>query len=109
MNEKWGESEKRLSMALIISSKNENVEAVKILLNDLRVNPDTRSNMALQIASFKGYAEIVNLLLDFGKVKVNPSVGTLDIVIWNVLRMGHVKILQALLKDGRFNPSIMSL
>ncbi|KAJ3259378.1 hypothetical protein HK103_002281 [Boothiomyces macroporosus] len=87
---------------LNMAASNSNVEIVKILLNDPRVNPGDFNNLAIRTASELGDAEIVQLLLQ--NRNVDPSV--LDNAALRLAcYFGNVKVASLLLQDPRVDPS----
>ena len=78
------------------------IQNVKSLLKDKRVDPSYRNNSSIQFASENGHFNIVKLLLK--DKRVDPS----DNNNWAIKlasQNGHVDILKLLLKDKRVSPS----
>ena len=78
-----------------------NLEVVKLLLADKRVNPAA----AIKVASRKGNVEIIKLLLEDGRA--NPSSGN-NYAIRKASENGHVEVVKLLLADKRVNPTAYS-
>jgi ankyrin repeat protein len=79
-----------------------NVEVVKLLLQDARVNHSARDNYAIKLASDNGHVEIVKLLLQYGRA--DPSAQN-NLAIKLASQNGHVLVVKLLLQDSRVDPS----
>ena len=75
-----------------------NLEVVKLLLADKRVNPAA----AIKVASRKGNVEIVKLLLEDGRADTSVCY---NYAIGIASQEGHVEVVKLLLEDGRVDPS----
>jgi len=88
--------------AIRLASKNGQVEVVKELLKDSRVNPAATNNYAIQLASEYGHADVVKLLL--ADKRVNPAVYE-NYAIQLASEYGHADVVKLLLADKRVNPA----
>src|SRR3990170_2153039 len=79
-----------------LACKNNNIEVVKLLLQDLRVDPSDQSNDAIIWASQSGHVEIVKLLLQ--DPRVDPS-GKDNKAIGFAISLGHIEVVKLLLQD----------
>ena len=86
--------------------RNGNLEKIKLLLSDPRIDPSAFNNHAIQWASFHGFTEIVKLLLS--DPRVDPSIDDNYPIVWAV-RNGHPEIVKLLLSDPRINLSITDI
>lgn len=79
------------------------IEVVKLLLGDSRVNPaDENSTAPIAIAAEHGFTEIVKfLLLD---KRVDPSTDD-NHAIWYAVKNGHTDVVKLLLADSRIDPN----
>ena len=68
----------RVESAICLASEYGHVEAVRLLLNDPRVDPSADSNYAIRCSSNNGHAEVVKLLLD--DPRVDPSADNNDAI-----------------------------
>ena len=91
-----------LDRCLEIASDDGQLEMVKILLKDPRVDPSDDNNNSIRRASKNGHLEIVKLLLQ--DPRVDPSDGN-NYSIKAASENGHIKIVRLLLKDPRVDPS----
>ena len=73
-------------------------EAVRLLLQDPRVNPAADHNQAMRWASLYGYTEIVRLLLKDKRVDPSEAIRLAS-------ESGYIEIVKLLLKDKRVKPS----
>jgi len=78
------------------------IEIVKLLLQDKRVNPASHDNSAIAEACREGNIEVINLLLKDSRV--DPS-GNSNYGIKRASRNGHVEVVKLLLKDSRVDPT----
>jgi hypothetical protein len=78
------------------------INTVKLLLKDSRVDPSDSNNSAIKISSRRGYLDIVNLLLY--DTRVNPS-NEDNYAIRYASTYGHINVVKILLNDKRVNPS----
>jgi hypothetical protein len=88
--------------ALIAACREGNIEIVKLLLNDNRVDPAVMDSEALYRASVRGHLDIVQLLLEDGRV--DPAAMDSE-ALMGASRMGHLEIVLCLLNNGRVNPA----
>ncbi len=91
--------------ALISAINNGNYLAIKVLIENPKVDPSTKHNEAIIVASEKGKADIVRLLLT--DYRVDPSVDdnmAIDISSF----YGHTEVVKLLLADHRVDPSANS-
>ena len=58
----------RVESAILLALRYRNVEAVRLLLNDPRVDPSADDNYAIRCASENGHVEVVKLLLNDPRV-----------------------------------------
>jgi len=79
-----------------------NVDRVKILLRDSRVDPSVNNNWAIKWAADRGLTGIVKALLNDGRV--DPAAGNNYAIRW-AAGGGHMEVVKALLNDGRADPS----
>ena len=86
----------------IIDLNTENFEAVRLLLQDNRVDPSADNNYAIRKASENGHTEIVKLLLQ--DYRVNPA-DVNNYAICSTSLNGHTEIVKLLLQDNRVNSS----
>jgi hypothetical protein len=84
------------------ASHDGNVEVVKRLLNDPRVDPSDRYHEAIRCASINGHVEVVKLLLN--DPRVDPSADN-NAAIRLASNDGHVEVVKVLLNDPRVDPS----
>jgi len=82
--------------------KNNDVNQVKVLLNDERVDPSADDNYAIRYAAENGRSEVVRLLLQDGRV--DPSADD-NYAIRNAARNSNTEVVRLLLQDGRADPS----
>lgn len=93
------------NLALQFATEEGNIEIVKLLLQDPRVDPADEKNLAIIYASQNGYFEIVQLLLQ--DPRVDPSdIGNVDFnyknaAITEAFNNNHMKIVDLLLEDPR--------
>ena len=84
--------------ALRVAIANDNIESVRLLLDDDRVDPSSMDNNAIKTAAERGNVDIVDyLLLD---TRTDPGVDNnypLEIAAQN----GHYEVVDLLLKDKR--------
>jgi ankyrin repeat protein len=92
----------RLESAIRFASGYGNVEVVKLLLNDPRVDPSAHDNYAIRWASRNGHVEVVKLLLN--DPRVDPSADNNCAIRW-ASRNGHVEVVKLLLNYPRVDPS----
>ncbi len=79
------------------ASENGNLEVVKLLLKDKRVDPSVQNNSAIVWASQYGHLEVMLLLAD---KRVNPSDKNNDAIAL-ATRYGYDEISKLLLADNR--------
>lgn len=76
------------------------IKALKFLLNYKKINPSIYDNLAIRCASENGHIEIVKFLLTYSQV--DPTIWeSFPIYIASV--KGYTEIVKILLKDGRSN------
>ena len=80
--------------------QNEDLEKVKLLLSDPRVNPSVNNNFAIQYASGNDILEVVKLLLS--DPRVDPSDYN-NAAIRSASKNDHIEIVKLLLFDPRVN------
>jgi hypothetical protein len=85
---------------LISSIKKNQVDVVKFLLNDNRVEPNSFRNL-IEMVSIKGYSSILEILLKDGRCDPNEAI-TLSSI------NGHVECVKILMQDKRVDPSMDS-
>jgi hypothetical protein len=81
---------------------NNNIEKVKSLLKDKKINPSCKNNLALQLVSQTGNLDILKLILN--DKRTNPSDKN-NYFIQLAAESGHFQLVDFLLKDSRVNPS----
>lgn len=81
-----------------------NLELVKSLLNDPRVDPSARNNSAIAFACFFQQTQIVKLLLT--DPRVDPSVGKNFLLFCSCRLNCEQELLNLLLSDSRVDPSV---
>ncbi len=91
-----------LNDALVSAASDGNNLAMKVLLSDQRVDPSTRNNEAIQVASFKGHIEIVKKLL--ADKRVDPSDDNNKAIIFASVN-GKPEIVKLLLANQLVDPS----
>lgn len=91
--------------AIIYSSKNGQLESVKYLLKDPRVNPTAKRNCSIIYASAHGYLEIVKELLKDPRVQPQEDILELDALDY-ACKNGYLEIVKVLLKDPRVDPTV---
>lgn len=80
---------------LILAIKANNIDVVKSLLADSRVDPAARDNFAIRWASENGHVDVVKLLLADGRV--DPAADDNYARRW-ASRNGHVGVVKLLTK-----------
>ena len=75
---------------------------VKLLLNNSRIKISNDTLFPLEIASEKGFSDIVNLLLNDKRIMPNHKNFPLLLSSTN----GHIEVVKLLLEDNRVDPSI---
>ena len=80
----------------------ENIDNVKLLLTNHKVDPAVRNNGAIRWASADGHTEVVRLLLN--DKRVDPSVNDNDAIRTASIN-GHTEVVKLLLNDSRVNPA----
>jgi hypothetical protein len=78
------------------------VDGVRTMLANRRVDPAAQENEAIRAASSRGYVEIVRMLLADGRA--DPAANE-NIAIYFASVSGHVEIVRMLLADERVDPS----
>lgn len=92
---------KMLNEAVIEYTKFDNIESLRVLLKDPRVDPSTYStNSAIYIASQNGNSEIVKILLKDKRVKIDAH------GIYKALKNGHVDTVKIILSNKRISDKI---
>eukprot|EP01118_Nematostelium_gracile_P002769 TRINITY_DN1306_c0_g4_i2.p1 TRINITY_DN1306_c0_g4~~TRINITY_DN1306_c0_g4_i2.p1 ORF type:complete len:277 (-),score=77.03 TRINITY_DN1306_c0_g4_i2:375-1205(-) len=84
------------------ASENGNMEIVKELLEDKRVNAGARREEAMRMACKNGHLNIVKMLLQ--DKRRDPSAVENEAIRWACTN-GHLEIVNVLLDDERVNPS----
>ena len=82
--------------------KENNIQSIKLLLKNDKVNPSKDTNYPIRFASINGFFDIVKLLLN--DKRVDPSKYD-NWAIQLASENGHVGIVKLLLKDKRVDPS----
>ena len=87
-----------------VTSPNNNgyIDAVKPLLEDLRVDPTCYNNYAIKESSAKGHSALVELLLE--DPRIDPSANNNKAII-EACSNGHFSVVELLLQDPRVDPS----
>jgi len=85
-----------------ISARDGDLQYVKELIQDLRVDPSVKDNRAICVSAQHGHVEVVRLLLKDSRV--DPSTRYNYAICWAAAR-GHVEVVKLLLKDSRVDPS----
>jgi len=80
----------------------DDIEIIKTLLKDNRVDPSDRDNYAIKVASTNGHTETVKLLLQDDRV--DPSDNNNMAIRW-ASNNGCTGVVKLLLKDDRVDPS----
>lgn len=75
-----------------------NIELVKLLLENSRVDPSIYNNYCIMMASERGHTEIVKILLKDNRV--NPAIKN-NYPIKTAKMYGHQEIVNLLIEDGR--------
>lgn len=91
--------------AIIYSCLRGQVESVKYLLKDTRVNPTAKRNCSIIYASAHGYLEIVKELLKDPRVQPQEDILELDALDY-ACKNGYLEIVKVLLKDPRVDPTV---
>ena len=91
-----------LSEIFVNNCRNGNIEIIKFLIEDSRVDPSVRDNLSIIWASINGHLEVVKLLLQ--DPRVDPSARNNESIIW-ASNYGHLEIVRLLLQDPRVDPS----
>jgi ankyrin repeat protein len=86
----------------IKAAKTGDVEKVRLLLTDPRVDPSANNNVAIQQASHNGHLEVVRLLLT--DPRTDPAADDNDAIQW-ASRNGHLEVVRLLLTDPRTDPA----
>jgi ankyrin repeat protein len=81
--------------------KNNDINNVKLLLQENEIDPSANSNMSIRVAAEYGYTEILTLLLNDNRV--DPS-DYEDDAFRYAAEKGHLDIAKILLKDKRVDP-----
>jgi len=87
--------------SLMNAVKFNNVDKVKILLQNKWVDPSAQNNYAIRLAAERGHTEIVKLLLQDGRA--DPSVNN-NYAIGLSAQNGHIEVVELLLQDERIDP-----
>ena len=82
----------------IEAAKTGDIDKVRLLLNDKRVEPAADNNHAIRGASYYGYLEVVRLLLN--DIRVDPAANN-NYAIRMASRNGHTEVVKLLLTDSR--------
>jgi ankyrin repeat protein len=85
------------------------IELVDLFLQDGRINSGTKSPnglYAIEIASYKGYAGIVELLLKDDRI--DPSINN-NLSLKYAVNENRYRILELLLADSRTDPSVLAI
>nr|QBK88150.1 MAG: ankyrin repeat protein [Marseillevirus LCMAC202] len=82
--------------------EDQNVDAVKRLLFNPRVDPTAHDNYAIKASSYSGHAAIVRLLLEDGRTDPTAE-GSAALRVSSV--GGHATVVELLLADGRADPT----
>jgi ankyrin repeat protein len=87
---------------LFNSIRDNDIGQVRLLLQDPRVDPSARNNVAIRFAAANGHLEVMPLLLQ--DHRVDPS-ARYNEAIREAARKGHLEIVRLLLQDPRVDPS----
>ena len=87
----------------IEAARNGDLEMVRLLINE--VNPATRNNCAIRMASLHGHSEVVKLLLQ--DERVDPTADD-NYAIHGASYNGHVEVVRLLLQDERVDPTVIN-
>eukprot|EP01117_Protostelium_nocturnum_P017607 TRINITY_DN7197_c0_g1_i1.p1 TRINITY_DN7197_c0_g1~~TRINITY_DN7197_c0_g1_i1.p1 ORF type:complete len:193 (+),score=42.83 TRINITY_DN7197_c0_g1_i1:29-607(+) len=85
-----------VSYPLVIACNSGNVKVVEILLSDKRIDVCVNLNQPLSTAVYKGYHEIVSLLLKHPNMKITHRKN-------EILSLANPVVKEILEKDGRFS------
>ena len=85
-----------------IACRDGDVETVRNLVNN-GVDPSYFNNKGIRVASEKGHACVVRLLLE--DPRVDPSCNDNSSILW-ASREGHVEVVRLLLQDPRVDPTV---
>lgn len=96
--EEGGDPSIENSFALPHAVSNNNIEIVKLLLNDERTDPSKTANFAVRIAAGEGFTEIFKLLMEDDRV--NPSDWNCDAIV-KAARNKHYDIVKILLSNKK--------
>ena len=88
---------------LLDAIKRDDLEVVRKLLEDPRVDPTVNDNWAIQVASDNGHLEVVRLLL--ADPRVDPSADD-NWAIRQASENDHLEVVRLLLADPRVDPSV---
>ena len=86
----------------MVASEMGRTEVVKLLLDDLRSDPNSNSGYAIGYASKNGHTDVVKLLLN--DARVLPQIDD-DYALRRAAQFGHTDIVKLLLEDSRVNPN----
>jgi hypothetical protein len=90
------------NLAIRRASELGNLQLVKKLLQNPKVNPRACDNYAIRLASTNGHLTVVNMLL--GDPRVDPTSDKQHAIRW-ASRNGHIAVVNRLLKHPKVNPA----
>jgi ankyrin repeat protein len=88
---------------LLIACENANVEVIKVLLQDKRVDPTARANRAIEAACENGHLDVLKVLLT--DKRADPS-SSKQHPIRIASYYGYADIVRELLQDERVDPTV---
>lgn len=83
--------------------KSDNIELLELLLQDPRIDPSISNSRALRVAAETGRSAMVKLLLQDARIDPNCCKGY---PIGLAAQKGHTDVVKLLLQDPRVNPSL---
>ncbi len=86
----------------IEAAKTGDIDKVKLLLTNPKVNPTVKDNQAIRLASLNGHLEVVRLLLN--DPRVDPAAGN-SYAIRRASANGYTEVVRLLLNDPRVDPA----
>jgi len=88
--------------AIRLTASRGQVEIVKLLLEDPRVDPTVENDQAIRYAAANGHTEVVKVFLQ--DKRVDPSTDNNEAIRW-AANNGHTEVVKVLLQDDRVDPS----
>ena len=91
-----------LPYAIKTATKHEKVKILEVILQNFDLKIPIYISEPLSIASYNGNMDIVKVLLKY--IIVTPGDKYFERALLNAMNMGHIEIVELLLKDVRINP-----